>query len=127
MSTEQDKERQALTPGQRSIYYEAVDCGATHDDAMEAAHTNGYTTMPPTEPEDAAYEAWCAEQDAMCNTMLVIGPEHDPSGTSCELENGHDGKHEGPHPIGDGRIKWTGGGMCAGDPLPVRNVEHFIN
>lgn len=33
----------ALTAEQRAAYDEAVACGATHNDAMEAAHTNGYT------------------------------------------------------------------------------------
>lgn len=35
---------QSLTGDQQALYNEAVSCGATHDDAMEAAMTNGYTS-----------------------------------------------------------------------------------
>lgn len=35
-------------------------------------------------------------------------------------------KHEGPCPFGtDQRVRWEGGGSCAGDPLPFRNVEYI--
>jgi hypothetical protein len=30
--------------------------------------------------------------------------------------------HEGPTSLG-GRASWSGGGSCAGDPLPVRNLK----
>ena len=32
-----DCPQHGLTPQERARYYEAIDCGATHDDAMEAA------------------------------------------------------------------------------------------
>jgi hypothetical protein len=37
------KDFQDLTEDQKALYYEAIDCGATHADAMEAAETEGYT------------------------------------------------------------------------------------
>jgi len=37
------KDFQDLTEDQKVLYYEAIDCGATHADAMEAAETEGYT------------------------------------------------------------------------------------
>jgi hypothetical protein len=33
----QAQELNMLTPDQQSLYWEALDCGATHNDAMEAA------------------------------------------------------------------------------------------
>jgi len=39
--TDEDEVRQ-LREEQRALYYEAVGCGATHNDAMEAAETEGY-------------------------------------------------------------------------------------
>jgi len=39
-----DAERAALTPDQHALYNEAISCGASHNDAMEAALTNGYSS-----------------------------------------------------------------------------------
>lgn len=60
----------------------------------------------------------------VCGATLVLDGS-DPVSSGCDLEPKHEGvKHEGPCPYGtDGRVRWEGGGMCAGDPLPVRNVE----
>jgi len=41
--TAEQTEYEALDDEQRSYYNEAKDCGATHNDAMEAACTLGYT------------------------------------------------------------------------------------
>lgn len=43
MGRKQQAEFTALTEEQKDLYFEALDCGATHNDAMEAALTNGYT------------------------------------------------------------------------------------
>ena len=40
---EQQAEFDALTGEQQALYYEAENCGAEHDDVMEAATTYGYT------------------------------------------------------------------------------------
>lgn len=53
-----------------------------------------------------------------CGAPLVVGPAHDPYGTGCDREHGHDGKHEGPDPLGNNsRISWNGSGEH------VRNIE----
>lgn len=46
-------------------------------------------------------------------------------GTDCDNPDpNHSGPHEGPDPLDDSkRIRWDGGGFCAGDPLPYRNVQ----
>lgn len=64
--------------------------------------------------------------DEECGRELVLG-RVDPYATSCDLEPGHDGKHEGPCPFGEPghRIRWVGGGTCAGDPLPHRDIEYI--
>ena len=62
--------------------------------------------------------------DGMCHQSFTRGPSWDPYGTNCELEAGHKGPHRGHDPFGvDAMIEWEGGGYCAGDPLPVRNVR----
>ena len=43
VTDEQAAEVDALTMEERETYWEAVRCGATHNDAMEAANTHGYT------------------------------------------------------------------------------------
>lgn len=49
---------------------------------------------------------------------------NDPYGTDCALSSGHAGPHRGADPFGSsGLIEWSGGGSCAGDPLPYRNVR----
>ena len=69
--------------------------------------------------EDEYYE-WL---ESRCESGFTTGG-HDPYGTSCDLERGHDGPHEGGDPFGnEGKVRWEGGGSCAGDPLPYRNVE----
>lgn len=39
----EESEAAALPMEDRETYWEAVRCGASHDDAMEAACTGGYT------------------------------------------------------------------------------------
>lgn len=60
---------------------------------------------------------------SMCGQPFTTGG-FDPYGTSCDLKHGHEGPHEGDDPFGTGgRVQWEGGGSCAGDPLPQRNVK----
>ena len=74
--------------------------------------------------EDPAYEAYLREQEKLCYAQFTCGPSHDPYGTSCKLEKGHKGPHRGSDPFGNGGdVEWEGGGSCAGDPLPQRNVR----
>ena len=81
---------------------------------------------------DAHYAQLEAERASQCLATLVMGPAHDPYATECDLSVDHaaderaDGKtpiHAGPHPLGEGRIRWTGGGSVAGDPLPYKIIE----
>jgi hypothetical protein len=44
--TDTTQQYAALSGPQKSLYDEAVSCGATHNDAMEAALTDGYTHLP---------------------------------------------------------------------------------
>jgi hypothetical protein len=55
----------------------------------------------------------------MCGRSITVGPRHDPHGVTCERDEGHSGPHRGPI-FEDQQYEWTGGGMCAGDPLPIR-------
>lgn len=71
-----------------------------------------------------AYERYHDEMARMCHVGISTGG-FDPYGTSCDLEGGHDGPHEGPDYFGVGRLRWTGGGTCMGDPLPVHIIEHI--
>ena len=74
------------------------------------------------DPAYEAYEAWLA---GLCNASYVTGPAHDPYGTYCDLQQGHDGKHEGDDPFGNGgRVRWNGGGSIAGDPVRATDVEY---
>lgn len=74
-----------------------------------------------TPAEEAAYDAWCAEQERRCGRDLTMGSPVDPYGVTCDLDRGHAGPHEGDHPLAEtDRVRWTGGGYCAGDPLPAR-------
>lgn len=63
-----------------------------------------------------------------CLAGYVTGGQ-DPFGTDCDNENpSHEGPHEGPDPIdpeSGRRVRWEGGGFCAGDPLPYRNVQYI--
>lgn len=65
-----------------------------------------------------------------CHAGYVPGLNGDAEsfGTDCDQPAGHypATKHEGPCPFGtDQRVSWEGGGFCAGDPLPYRNVEYI--
>lgn len=61
----------------------------------------------------------------LCGREYTFGSAHDPYGTSCEEPAGHNGPHKGLNPLGaaDDYVTWSGGGYCAGDPLPVTNVK----
>jgi len=58
-----------------------------------------------------AYEQWAAEAAAeherVCGVSISTGG-FDPYGTSCHLDKGHDGPHEGPDLFGVGSIRWDG-------------------
>lgn len=63
------------------------------------------------------------DEPETCRATYTTGG-HDSYGTGCGLAAGHAGKHSGANPFGgNGRVLWNGGGYCAGDPLPYRNVE----
>ena len=69
------------------------------------------------------YDEWVAEQERKCGVSVTLGGA-DPYGATCELDAGHRGPHVSPNPFdGEGTYEWSGGGMCAGDPLPVRNAR----
>ena len=71
------------------------------------------------------------DPDGDCRAEYVTGSAHDPYGTFCDQPAGHypASAHEGSDPLsepGDGRrVAWRGGGSCAGDSLPYRDVRHF--
>lgn len=75
------------------------------------------------EIQDESYAAWQEAMERECGVGISTGG-FDPYGTSCDLDRGHEGPHEGTDWFGVGRLRWTGGGMCAGDPLPFTIVEH---
>lgn len=76
-----------------------------------------------TEPPPGFWETDEPEQEEICGHNFTTGG-HDPYGTSCDLPPRHEGKHRGHDPFGgDGHVEWLGGGSCAGDPLPYREVE----
>lgn len=71
-------------------------------------------------------------QERECGMSITYGPREDPYGASCDLPRedhprDENGKllHEGDDSLADGRIRWTGGGSAAGDPLPFHIVEHI--
>jgi hypothetical protein len=82
------------------------------------------------EDDNEAYELHLAEEakrlESQCGVELVLG-KVDPYATACELPKNHFVKrHCGPSPFGEGFVLWDGGGSCAGDPLPVRDIT-FID
>ena len=81
-------------------------------------------------------DAGHAEYQARADDLITSTPDvelcwasyvtagSDPYGTSCDLPAGHRGSHEGEHPLrDDARLSWSGGGYCAGDPLPRTHVR----
>lgn len=77
-----------LSESQRTLYYEATDCGATHADAMEAALTDGYTAplgarVPGGVPKRRAAEAhakamgWGDGSDGTHYVVAASYYEHD--------------------------------------------------
>lgn len=64
------------------------------------------------------------EPEEVCNSFFVTAGR-DPSSTECDLKPGHaEEYHEGPDPFGSNeRVRWKGGGSCAGDRLPVTDVQ----
>lgn len=70
----------------------------------------------------ASYLEYQTREAQCCHASLTTGPAFDPYMTTCDRKDGHKGPHEGWDPIGgEERMRWTGGGYCAGDELP-----HFI-
>lgn len=82
----------------------------------------GPLTKEQQEAEDD-YVRWNEEMERVCGCSISTGG-FDPYGTSCDLERGHEGPHEGCDFFGVGRLRWTGGGSCVGDALPFTIVEH---
>jgi hypothetical protein len=121
-------------------------CGACHDwTGLPAGTTSGDALREAREIREARQAqvgAWMTRgwipgaatamgfpeyEPEVCGAQFVTGGP-DPYGTSCDQPPGHypASKHEGDDPIfsEDGnRVRWTGGGSCAGDPLPVRDIE----
>ncbi len=99
----------------------------TRDEGYVPATEGNPPAAPTTMPDyDDSYAAWCAEQERLCGRSLTLGASADPYGVTCDKDRGHAGLHAGPDPISedpDQRVCWSGGGTCAGDPLPVRNVR----
>lgn len=70
----------------------------------------------------------------MCGSGFDMGPSWDPYGVHCELDrqlHQRDEKgsplHQGHNPLpapGQEIVMWTGGGSCAGDPLPHHIVGY---
>jgi|SRR5690349_5768763 len=73
------------------------------------------------------YRAYQEEMERQCGATYATSADdrRDPYATSCDLDRGHDGKHEGDSPFeGDNRrVRWNGGGTIAGDAVLNRNVE----
>jgi hypothetical protein len=80
--------------------------------------------------------AGCSCGGFPCESGFSIGPARDPYGISCEhIQRDHPARggrriHRGVNPLpGPGPepqyVEWAGGGYCAGDPLPVRDVVHL--
>jgi len=80
--------------------------------------------------------AGCSCGGFPCESGFSIGPARDPYGVSCEyILRDHPARggrriHRGVSPLpGPGPepqyVEWAGGGYCAGDPLPVRDVVHL--
>jgi hypothetical protein len=123
-------------------------CGACHDwTGLPAGVTSGDALREAREIREARQAragAWMTrglgpyhhedpgrydddERADECGAQLVT-PGPDPYATSCDQPPGHypASKHEGDDPIFPGpgmRVRWHGGGSCAGDPLPFRDVE----
>jgi hypothetical protein len=77
-----------------------------------------------SEEEAAAYRLAMEEDEKKCHTPYITGSAHDPYGTACDLPKKHGGLHEGYDPFGEPeRIEWAGGGSCAGDRLPYRDMR----
>lgn len=88
---------------------------------------HGYPPVGPLtkaqQEEIDAELAFIEKMEKQCGCSISTGG-FDPYGTACDLDKGHDGPHEGPDFFVEGaRISWSGGGYCAGDPLPVRNLK----
>lgn len=105
---------------------------ATYDELLEQLYD-----LAPDELRQLAHEAVliaddleraAAEQrDAdRCGATALFGPRHDRTEVSCELDaHGPEVRHRSSDPFGpgSGAVLWRGGGSCAGDPLPVRDLE----
>jgi hypothetical protein len=61
--------------------------------------------------------------EPICGVTWVSKNKVDPSSSECEEDPGHEGRHRGLSPFGKGYVTWEGGGMCAGDRVPARNVR----
>lgn len=85
--------------------------------------------QPQGDPFAAAEPDWPGDEqeDPPCCGAYYTTGGTDPYGTQCDGAVDHypDTPHEGPDPFGlaGERVRWRGGGQCAGDPLPYQEVE----
>lgn len=71
----------------------------------------------------ASRDAWEHRYGQQCGRSIPLGYD---DGTSCDRPEGHEGVHRGPSPHDAASVViWRGGGSCAGDPLPVRELHHL--
>lgn len=70
--------------------------------------------------------------DLVCPVYFDTGPSHDPSRVQCTKDEEHHedprfkDMHVGINPFASSSenvVVWQGGGSCAGDPLPISNVN----
>jgi hypothetical protein len=96
------------------------------EEEMSFTDYDGSAEMGPKEWfDDPDYDAWIAEQERRCGAAFATAG-YDPYSSTCNLDSGHAGQHEGDNPLGDDGdlIRWSGGGLAGGDPLPYRDVEY---
>jgi hypothetical protein len=64
--------------------------------------------------------------DLFCGNQIVMGPRHDETVVECDkLPHRGITTHEGDGPFPGLRVSWEGGGWCAGDSLPHRNLRVY--
>lgn len=117
--------------------------GCAHDDTP-FDETGRCAAAGHTKADSDAYEAWLDAEEERRNTTCLAtyetgGP--DPYGAECDLPKDHTRatlpggepdrearRHEADDPIAQRvgyRVRWNGGGFCAGDPIPASEVEYI--
>jgi hypothetical protein len=132
-------QKKVETPYTRITYF-VVDASSRRE--WEFVKMSLTTVMPVPEveeSEDPEYDAWVTEQERLCDTGFTIGSRFDPTHVSClkdrefhwdpDNKNMHVGEFAlGPRSPGEepNYVRWTGGGSCAGDPLPRKDEQFEI-